>query len=76
MPYMVEPTAEQGVIFGAKCPKCGHISYFKKPEVCPAEGEVQREIIHRGDVELDGLHLTCRACGVNMIVPVDCRGYK
>ena len=76
MAYLVEPSAGKEDVFGAQCPLCGHVSYFKKGDVCPVGGEVQRELIHRGGLELDGLYLTCRSCGTKMVVPVDCRGYK
>jgi hypothetical protein len=76
MAYLVEPIAAKEGVFGARCPKCGHVSYFNKQEVCPLDSAVEREIIHHGDADLDGLYLNCRACGVNLIVPVDCRGYK
>ncbi len=62
-------------IFGAKC-RNGHITYFDKRRVCPKAGGVLRNTVECGGVELDELYLKCGQCGEDMIVRVDCEGYK
>ncbi len=62
--------------FGAKCPN-GHVTYFDKRRVCPpSRVKGYRNLVQRGGAEIDELALPCGNCGVVMIVPVDCEGYK
>ncbi len=62
-------------IFGVRC-KNGHVTYFNKWRVCPASGSVAREIVERAGKQLDTLYLQCEQCGEEMVVDVDCEGYK
>lgn len=62
-------------IFGVRC-KNGHVTYFNKWRVCPASGSVAREIVERAGKQLDTLYLECEQCGEEMVVHVDCEGYK
>jgi hypothetical protein len=64
-------------IFGVRCPN-GHITYFDKRRVCPASGDFVRNVVRRAGVDLDKIHLKCgqAGCDQEMVVPVDCEGYK
>ncbi len=62
-------------IFGVRC-KNGHVTYFNKQRVCPASGSVARETMDRAGKKLDILYLQCEQCGEEMVVHVDCEGYK
>jgi hypothetical protein len=62
-------------MIAARCPK-GHISYFDKRRICPDQGTIKRVIATRGDTKLDDIYLKCAECGEEMIVPVDCEGYR
>jgi hypothetical protein len=62
-------------IFGARC-QCGHVTYFDRRRVCPASSTFQRNIVRRADAELDEIYLPCEACDEEMVVRVDCEGYK
>ena len=65
-------------IIEVKCFKCGHISHYTKQSVCPHDGTVVRRTVMRGRMDLDELWLACQnvECGEDMVVEVDCRGYK
>ena len=65
-------------IIEAKCFKCGYVSYHTKQAVCPHDETVVRGMVTRDGVELDEILLTCQnvECGKDMVVEVDCRGYK
>ncbi len=65
-----------GHIFGVKCPRDGHVTYFDKRRVCPDSGTFVRRVVRRGGVELDEIYLKCEQCGQELVVPVDCEGYK
>lgn len=62
-------------IFGARC-KNGHVTYFDKRRVCPASSMYVRSHEERAGKMLDLLYLTCVQCGEEIVVPVDCEGYK
>jgi len=62
-------------IVGVKCPN-GHITYFDKRRICPESGTFVRRVIRRGGVELDEIYLTCEHCDAEVVVRVDCEGYK
>lgn len=62
-------------IFGARC-KNGHVTYFDKRRVCPASSMIVRSLVERAGKTLDALYLKCEQCGEEMVVPVDCEGYK
>ena len=62
-------------IIQVRCPN-GHISDFDKRRICPPSGTVKRSAVTRGGKELDELYLKCTTCGEEMIVPVDCEGYR
>ena len=61
--------------FGVRC-QCGHVTYFDRRRVCPASSTFQRNIVRRADAELDEIYLPCEACDEEMVVRVDCEGYK
>jgi len=63
-------------IFGVKCKTCGHITYFDKRRVCPAQATIVRRKKKLAGVELDELELKCGQCGEKMTVHVDCEGYR
>jgi hypothetical protein len=63
-------------IFSAVCKKCSHVNYFNKQRVCPPGGTIKRTILFRGDGERDELYLNCEKCKAELVVEVDCRGYK
>lgn len=69
------PPNQSRHIFGAKC-RNGHVTYFDKRRVCPASSLVVRDIVERAGKKLDALYLTCAQCGEEMVVHVDCEGYK
>jgi formate dehydrogenase maturation protein FdhE len=62
-------------LFGVKCAN-GHITYFDKRRVCPASGTLVRRVVRDGDTELDELYLKCETCDAEVVVRVDCEGYK
>ncbi len=62
-------------IFGLTCPNL-HITYFDKREVCPDLGVVVRRLVEEDDKILDRLILTCGTCDAEIVVQVDCEGYK
>ncbi len=62
-------------IFSVRC-KNGHVNYFDKRQVCPAQATIIRGIEQRAGIELDELHLVCEECGVKVVARIDCRGYK
>ena len=68
-------TGQPDSIFDVTCSK-GHVTYFDKYRVCPSHGSVMREVVERGDEKLDVLYLKCKQCGEEMIVHVNCKGYK
>ena len=57
-------------IFGTTC-RNGHITYFDKRRVCTSKGKVVR-----GEGIEDELFLKCGQCDDEMIVHVNCEGYK
>ena len=61
--------------FGARCRK-GHITYFDKRLVCPANSHLMRDLMERAGKKLDALYLKCEQCGEVMVVHADCEGYK
>jgi len=72
------PISQPGLpdaIFDVTCHK-GHVSYFDKHIVCPSSSSVFREVLERGGAKLDVLYLKCDLCGEEMIVHVNCEGYK
>jgi predicted enzyme related to lactoylglutathione lyase len=62
-------------VFGIRCPN-GHVTYFDKRRVCPDCGTLVRRVVRRGGLALDELALECEECGCEMVVTVDCEGYK
>ncbi|MBI3943713.1 MAG: toll/interleukin-1 receptor domain-containing protein [Chloroflexi bacterium] len=60
---------------GVRC-RHNHISYFAKHRICPAKSSTTRTVLHRGGMEVDEIHLKCQVCGEDMVVRVDCQGYK
>lgn len=71
------PEGQSRHMFGAKCPN-GHVTYFDKRKVCPNNGILKRSVVRRGGTDLDEIYLKCgtSSCGAEMVVPVDCEGYK
>lgn len=69
------PPTDSRHTFGARC-RNGHITYFDKRQVCPASSHVMRDLMERAGKKLDALYLKCGECGEEMIVHVDCEGYK
>jgi hypothetical protein len=62
-------------IIGANCSN-GHITYFDKRRICPASSKFKRTLIQRGGAELDELSVKCGECSEEMVIHVDCEGYK
>jgi hypothetical protein len=69
------PPNQSRHIFGVKC-RNGHVTYFDKRRVCPASSMVVRDIVERAGKKLDALYLKCEQCDEEMVVHVDCEGYK
>jgi hypothetical protein len=63
--------------FSAKC-KNGHENVFDKRKICKTgERVLVRDSESSGDKELDELTgYTCKQCGIDMTLYVDCEGYK
>jgi hypothetical protein len=59
-------------IFGVTC-RNGHANYFDKRRVCTSNN---RKVVRGDGKELDELYLRCDKCDDEMIVRVDCEGYK
>ena len=68
--------AESRHTFGVRCPK-GHVSWYDKRVVCPADGKIARNVVRKADQDLTELILPCRTagCGETVVVRVDCEGY-
>lgn len=71
---VVDNTASRH-IFGARCPN-GHVTYFDKRNVCPAHGTVERTTVDLAGKALDELLLNCGTCHEQVVVRVDCEGYR
>jgi len=69
------PSSQSRHIFGARC-RNGHITYYDKRKVCPVSSMVVRDIVERAGKKLDDLYLKCGQCNEEMVVRVDCEGYK
>jgi hypothetical protein len=71
------PEGQSRHMFGARCPN-GHVTYFDKRKVCPNNGILKRSVVRRGGTDLDEIYLKCGTpgCGAEMVVSVDCEGYK
>lgn len=61
--------------FGLTCSK-NHITYFDKREVCRHDGFVKRATQNRAGKRLDELQLRCTTCGEEIVVEIDCEGYR
>lgn len=61
--------------FSVRCPN-GHTHWFDKRRVCPDDGTLKRSRSTRGGKVLDDIYLKCPECGTEIIVPVDCEGYR
>lgn len=61
-------------IFGVRC-KNNHITYFDKRRVCVSE-KLVRGSTQRAGAALTELDLMCGECGAEMMVRVDCEGYR
>ena len=72
---MANQESNDNPIFGVACAR-HHITYFDKREVCPESGTIVRRIVQKEDKELDRLWLKCGTCGEEVVVEVDCEGYK
>jgi hypothetical protein len=70
------PPADSRHTFGVRCPK-GHVSWYDKREVCPADGKVARSAVRKAEQDLTELMLPCRTAGCpeTVVVQVDCEGY-
>ena len=62
-------------IFGVICPNL-HTTYFDKRDVCPDLGVVVRRLVDEEGKTLDRLILTCGTCDAEIVVQIDCEGYK
>ena len=65
-----QQSGEAQHIFSATC-RNGHVTYFDKRRVCSKNGQVVR-----GEGKEDELYLKCGQCDDEMIVHVNCEGYK
>ncbi|MBX0330683.1 toll/interleukin-1 receptor domain-containing protein [Oscillochloris sp. ZM17-4] len=70
------PPAESRHTFGVRCPR-GHVSWYDKREVCPADGRIARSAVRKAEQDLTELMLPCRTAGCpeTVVVQVDCEGY-
>ena len=59
-------------IFGVTC-RNGHATYFDKRRVCTSNN---RKVVRGDGKELDELYLKCGQCDDEMLVHVNCEGYK
>ncbi|MBS1252942.1 MAG: hypothetical protein MAG451_01985 [Anaerolineales bacterium] len=73
----IQTADDAGHIFGMRCPD-GHVTYFDKRKVCPDSGTLVRKIVKQAGKELDELILECgeAGCAHEIVVRVDCEGYK
>ena len=64
-------------IFPVSCAQ-GHVTYFDKRAVCPANGSVTRSVVSRNGTQLDVLRLRCGTTGCPewIAAEVDCEGYR
>jgi hypothetical protein len=71
------PSSEARHMVGARCSK-GHVTYFDKRAICPADGTVSRLRVQRAEKELDEIYVTCgtAGCGESLVIRVDCEGYR
>lgn len=76
-PVPPTPTIDSRHTFGVRCSK-GHVSSFDKREVCPATNLVPRSVVPTAGKELDEMLLHCRTsgCPEQIVVRIDCGGYK
>ena len=58
--------------FGVTC-RNGHVTYFDKGRVCSSNN---RKVVRGDGTELDELYLKCSQCDDEMIVHVNCEGYR
>ncbi|MFL5658566.1 MAG: hypothetical protein ACJ8CB_30815 [Ktedonobacteraceae bacterium] len=66
-----QQSGEAQHIFGTTC-RNGHVTYFDKRRVCSSNN---RKVV-RGEGKEDELYLKCGQCDDEMIVHVNCEGYK
>jgi hypothetical protein len=61
---------------GFSCRRCGYVNYFDKRVICKTgdKGIVRGGSTKKGLDELTGY--TCKQCGGDMTLNVDCEGYK
>lgn len=73
----IQTADDAGHRFGVRCP-AGHVTYFDKREVCPDSGTLVRKVVEQDGKELDELILECGEadCSHEIVVRVDCEGYK
>lgn len=57
-----------------RCPK-GHIVYFDRRQVCSDQAIVKRSVTRAG-TQLQEMLLTCPQDGEQLVVPVECEGYR
>jgi hypothetical protein len=62
---------------GGRCSK-GHITYFDKRAICASDGTIPRAHVQRADKDLDEVYVTCATagCGEQLVIRVDCEGYR
>ena len=58
------------------CEKCWHVNYFDRRDVCPLKKDAWRAYKTQNSKRLDVLKLTCKTCGTEAYVDVDCEGYR
>lgn len=62
-------------IIHVTCSK-GHVSHFDRRRICPPSSKFKRETVTRGGKQIDEMYLKCTTCGAEVIVDVDCEGYR
>jgi TIR domain len=67
--------SEARYIFARRCPN-GHVTYFDKRSVCPHSSTFVRKLVRVGEANLDEIYLRCGQCDAEMVVRVDCEGYR
>jgi DNA-directed RNA polymerase subunit RPC12/RpoP len=63
-------------MIGVRCKQCGHVTYFDRRCICPAQSQIVRKLTQRTGKELDEMELPCERCNHKILTHVDCEGYK
>ena len=67
-----QPNDEAQPIFSVTCRNV-HVSYFDKHRVCSSNN---RKFVRGDGTELDEIYLKCSQCDDEMLVHINCEGYR